>query len=287
MGADEDNTDETDKYYFNSALRRFVPKTQTGIVVPAQKSKPLMSAGEFYSNTKILGALNKVSVNLKELNTAQLKDQLAAIHTKPINKFRALLLSISFELSDRGIAPRWQGILDAADTNDQHRVVNPSKHSDAIIIDLYCLAREFPKHRTGNKRWNGLFESAFNLELAASIADRRINLCLKVYDMRLSNYQETGCIALYSNATKQIRTAAKSASEDGRIKCSNYRNGKSPEEITAHRRIVIYCAKLANCSPQKTANVYRWVTGDFMSRQNASKLIKHYKIKPSRIAADG
>jgi hypothetical protein len=252
-------------------------------IEPILKSEPLVSAAIFYLNKKVLDNLFILSNHLKTLDTPKLRAILETLEEKTIHQYRLLILSISFELSDRGIAPRWQGIIESASNNEQFKVISPTRYSDAIIIDLYWLTREFNKHRTGNKKWNGLFINGFNLQLAASIASRRQNLCVKINAMNLSVYQEIGCIALYSNKSKKIRQAANRASVDNRIKVSKYSNNKSSEEITSHRRLIIKCAKLADCSPQKTASIYKWITGEVMSRQNASKLIKQYNLKTKEV----
>lgn len=235
-------------------------------------------ASTFYTQKQI-DKINKLRDGFKEKSADELKGFLTKIHIQPIDKFRLALLAISFELSDRGLAPRWQGVTEAPATEEQSATIAKEK-SDATIIDLYWLVRTFPKHRTSNGRWNQLFESGFDLALAASITDVQHHCASKVIKLDITPFQQYGCIALHRFKARKNIVRALQASKIKQFKTSNWRNNKTPKQIEEHTRLVIFCAKLGDCSPSKTADVFQWVTGKRCSRQNMHLLITKNNIKP-------
>ena len=239
---------------------------------------PHVSASKFYTENN-LEVLSNVLNYFRGKDTEFLKTALSEINRYPIGKFRITLMAISFELANRGIAPRWQGVLGCAANEQQYKIITPSRRSDSIIIDLYWLSKEFPRHRPINARWSELFALGFDMKLAVSIADRQMNRCRKVVEIATTPYQELGCIALYTNASKTLRKQAIKKASDRRLRAVTHCNKKSAEDVNQDKKKIIFCAKLANCSPSKTADVFRWMTGETRSRQSMQNLITRYKIK--------
>jgi len=46
-------------------------------------------------------------------------------------------------------------------------------------MDLYWLSLTFPKHKTLNRRWQGIFTNGFSMDLALSISERQLHTAKK------------------------------------------------------------------------------------------------------------
>lgn len=258
-------------------------------MLPTQRAKSLIykayynmkSATELYAdNTKSTGVINALKKRYDRQTTEELKSDLLTLgaQTAKLSEFRYRLLAVSMSLSDRGIAPRWQGIFDASHVAEQHR----SRKHDGIVIDLYWLSKEFPKHKTSIRRWQPIFTNKFDITLASSIAGRKKKLSFIVSNLSLSVFKQLGCIVLTGNGAKSLRDRSYRAREGMRERKNQttQANTLSNEEILSYRALVVYCAKMADCKPTKTAQVYKWMTGDIRSRQVMAQSIKRLSIKP-------
>jgi hypothetical protein len=257
--------------------------TRQPLTIPQSRNVFLLESGQVKTqkiDDHIKGdSIEKLQLRLKRANEVD-----------TLLKFRLYVFGISKALSNRGIAPRWQGLDKACKTDDQHTALI----EDAPIIDAYWLALTFPKHKSINQRWQSLFTNGFDMELAVSISERRITEARKVrHDLNLSRLQQIGCIHFLRkskfktegklSALSQLESA-KSGSQtkqEREIRRSDTTYQVTPK-IAAYRALIWECYILADKSPTDTAKVYKWMTGIDTNRANVARTIKRIKEPVAR-----
>jgi len=217
-----------------------------------------------------------------QLPPSDLAEKLQAIHRAPkLDAFRLFIFGASKALSNHGIAPRWQGLWGACDTDEQVKALR----ADAHLIDLYWLSITFPKHRPPNKRWRALFERGFDLELALSIGERQLHTTRKTaQELDLSPFQQLGCIHFCQQAAKRKIAPTYDRAETA-FKREIARAATIPqitEETARYRAQIWQCWLLADESPTKTAMIYKWMTGCNTDRATVKRTIDRMTSPVSR-----
>lgn len=242
----------------------------------------MKSATELYAdNPKSTSILNALKKGYDKKTTECLKLYLSTLgaQTAKLSVFRYRLLAVSMTLSDRGIAPYFQNLDKALQTEDQSTALD---EIDNILIDLYWLSATFPKHRIkDNGRWNGLFVDGFNIAIASGISDRVMTTSKRRRIIDLSKYQQYGCIALIDTDTKKGRAKFRERSWSV-LQKQKIKIGVEPqitEERALYRSRIWLSAKFADCSPQRTADAYKWMTGNTINRANANRAMKKLNLK--------
>jgi hypothetical protein len=219
--------------------------------------------------------------------------ELQKILSKPaedLRFFRILLFCVSKALSVHGIAPRWQGLQDACQTQEQLKALT----ADAPVIDLFWLPLSFPKHKTKNQRWQKLFSDGFDLELALSISARQITTARKIRDdLDLTRFQQIGCIHFLRKSKYQTEgeKSALSFLQSAEIRSQNaYKREikrsatllQVTSKVASQRALICLCWELAEESPTDTATIYKWMTGLTINKANIARTIKRMKTPVSR-----
>lgn len=254
------------------------------------------SLATFYSDENTQKVIEKQRESIKFRSTDDLLK--IAPRIKPnITTARCQLLALGFELSSRGIAPRYQGLFDVSenhrdDNEETNEKINKlknnilgGKNADGIIIDLYYLWMTRRQNKkspiSSNSRWQALFESEkFDLVLAAQIADRQINKSLKVRDLAITPLEGIGCIVIYPNESKTIRDNAADFVRRKNIVFAWKNKDMTADEIISFRKNLLKAAemdKLANerkdYSATGTAKLLKLITGKEHKRQNIKTVI--------------
>jgi hypothetical protein len=217
-----------------------------------------------------------------QLSLSDLTAKVQAIHKTPeLDRFRLFMFGASKALSNHGIAPRWQGLWDACDTDEQIKALR----ADAHLIDSYWLSITFPKHKTPNKRWRAIFEYGFDLELALGIGERQLHTARKTaHELDLSPFQQLGCIHFCQQATKhKIASTHNRAETAFRREISRAATLPQITEETARYRSQIWqCWLLADESPTRAAMIYKWMTGRHTDRATVKRTIGRMSYPVSR-----
>lgn len=172
-----------------------------------------------------LDAAKRLRLDLTGKSIADLKKMLVKVGErlpKPVNlkrvdRFRIVVLLLSMELSKRGVAPRWQGLIkwqhgDAPNVSagSPNAILARAIQYDAPLYDLYWLWSRFCKNISPSiPKWAAVFSSdKFDLDRALAIVKVQKSNARKVRILGLSEWQQVGCIAL-------IRSTAREAVEAG------------------------------------------------------------------------
>lgn len=205
-----------------------------------------------------------------------------------LEKFRLSVFGVSKILSDKGIAPRWQGILEAGVTNDQEAAIKADTH----LYDLYWLSVTFPKHKTINKRWQSIFTHGFDFELALSIGERQIHTARKVqHELNLSTHQQLGCIHFYRQGRGSPKERLRAAEERAKTAYNREirRIASTPqlsEEIAEERAFISQCWLLGDESPTRAAEIYKWMSGKDKDKSTIKRTAEKMKRPVSRPHSD-
>jgi len=233
--------------------------------------------------------LANIEAQLVGFTPDKLKKALDIICAKSDQKyFRLLVFAISKALSNHGIAPRWQGLYAACLTAEQEQAIR----QDAPLMDLYWLSLTFPKHKTLNRRWQGIFTNGFSMDLALSISERQLNTAKKVEShLDLSIYQQLGCIHFYRQGEVSVKTLLKKAKEKSNtaLKREQKRSTYTPQitpEIAKERGLVFQCWLLSEKSATRAAVIYQWMTGNKKDRANIVRTIENMKLPVRRTHVD-
>lgn len=214
---------------------------------------------------------------------ADVRDSWRVIEDKggdPVDAFRYVAGLTSFELSRRGIAPRWHGLIGwrgqpgwAGDRNELKAVIQ----SDSGLYDLVWLHWEFsgdkkvkPKHRA----WAGLFEAGvIDEELVWKILGRKASAPEKLRLLGASGWKSAGCLKLIDTETK-ARVVELSVDIDW---VRDWRKGqlrrvKEADKGAIAERYAVsdFAARLVLGEEEPAsfrrwtdgARVYRWITGN-------------------------
>ncbi len=257
------------------------------------KKRPLTipSASEVFLLNRGQEIVESIDGKLNSLSVEQLKTMLSKVSSiKELNKFRLALFSASKALSNHGIAPRWQGLKAACETDEQYEALT----EDAPIIDLYWLSVTFPKHKTINQRWQSIFTSGFDIELALGIGERQITTSKKIrQELNLSRFQQVGCIHFLGrnkdSVAGQLSAQSFLKSTQERAQTRQEREIKRSdtvyqvtEKIAAYRALIYKSWLLADKSPTNAAKVYKWMTGLETNRGNVARTVKRMTETVSR-----
>lgn len=230
--------------------------------------------------------INKIDHLMHGKSIEYLKKALLNIHKKEdLVLFRLGLFSISKALTIYGIAPRWQDLEDACNTDEEREALIV----DAPLIDLFWLQNTFPNHKTNNKRWGYLFENGFDIDLALAISERQINTARKIENnLNLTRFEQIGCIHFIkkspykANNQDSASTFIKKAENRTRTAYNKEidRCASIPQMTTkiAYNRCIEYlCWLLAENSPTKAAIIYKWRTGATKDKANIARTIVKMK----------
>ncbi len=241
------------------------------------------------NKARLLAKIEAKLVGFKPDKLKQALDIICAKSEKSDQKdFRLLVFAISKALSNHGIAPRWQGLYAACLTLEQEKAIR----QDAPLMDLYWLSLTFPKHKTLNRRWQGIFTNGFSMDLALSISERQLNTAKKVEShLDLSIYQQLGCIHFYKQGEVSVKTLLKKAKEKSNtaLKREQKRSTYTPQitpEIAKERGLVFQCWLLSEKSATRAAVIYQWMTGNKKDRANITRTIENMKLPVRRTHVD-
>lgn len=236
--------------------------------------------------------LNSNLVKLESKQTIDIKAAIAKLGNESNSlQFAKKAITFSFALSNRNIAPRWQGFLNAGFTESQHRIIF-GKGSLSAIMDLYFIYENF-KQDAPNSRWCTLFSQRekFDFELATSISNRKLNTCRIIDGLGLSVFQQTGLIHFQGNAAKDARERATRAIEERKNDTfyKSPQNGIDTERLAQKRKNAVYALKLEfnarngdKLSPTNAAIAYCWITGKTIGKSELSKIAKQFNVKATK-----
>lgn len=256
----------------------------------------ISSPSTFYSDEKVKKSIEKQRESIRFRTTEDLLRIASRIRPDRIDIARKQLLALSFELSTRGVAPRYQRLFDigkdyadddemAEKTKDFKSKILSGKRADGIIVDLHhlWLLRKGSKKPpiSSNSKWQVLFDSnEFDLELAAQIADRQINNSLKVRGLAITPLEGLGCIIIYPNESKTIREKSSEFVRRRNIVFAWQNKDMTADEIIDFRKNLLKAAemdKLANkrndYSATGAAKLLKLITGKEHKRQNVKSVI--------------
>ena len=219
------------------------------------------------SDTKIVEAKNKIAA----LSREELYKQTITASTSG-NRVSMWLLNREF--TSRGIPPIFRNI-SLADEN--------VPQEDFLWYDLEWLNNRYPKHRPHFRKWGKIFElKIFSHSTAKFIyKDMFGEMWRNVKALSLKNEWQVELIVLkrYEHLKTWERLQRnKDIVLMGLRAAHHARNLKLDEsETTAliQRRLNIwFCASLSNRKPQRTADLYKALTGTEITRQLAGKLME-------------
>lgn len=258
--------------------------SKIALTIPHSREVFLLNHGE--------KSTSDIDNKIKGLSVEKLKEALKKAHQlKTLNDYRLFVFSVSKTLSDRGIAPRWQGLQKSAESEDQHAALI----EDAAIIDLYWLSSTFPKHTTRNQRWQSLFKDGFTLGLALCVSERQMTTAKKIrHELNLSRFQQLGCIHFITKTKYPVYgkpsalsflKSAKKRSETI-YKREMRRAVTMPqinEEVARKRALVYICWMLAEQSPTNAAKLYGWMGDSKTDKATMARTIKRIMEPVSRL----
>jgi len=208
----------------------------------------------------------------------------------PSDTERAVAFAASKELSQRGIAPRWQfdDSLDDVPLDDlgmkgeraerwTAREIRLLKQADKIYFDLIWLTVTYPSHITKQKSWRGLFKPEGDwekwLETMGAIANRVTGKAKKIRQLNLSEEQQMGCRHLCSsnldtrlkNIESRLPSIERKIEED--IKAAKQRGGANSQLRTK----TWAAGKITHWQPSAAARVRTMMTGKEVTKQAMAK----------------
>jgi len=246
--------------------------------------KPTKSATDTFGTEGSQIIINELRKRHSSLDTVEIQAEvsfLARKHRHNVNegklsKFRHLAVALSMTLSDRGIAPRFQNMFSAYEDLERGDALK----YDGVVMDLYFLSKEFPTHKPALERWCPVFGKPTDIPLMASIADRQKKVSFKIENLNLSTFQQQACAVLHGNPAKLARKRAHRARTNfkDRKTTPTCRNKTNAYIMNDYHADILYCAKLVNCSPTKTAQIYKWMSGVNKSTNSIARTIGRLKI---------
>jgi len=208
----------------------------------------------------------------------------------PSDTERAVAFAASKELSQRGIAPRWQfdDSLDDVPLDDlgmkgeraerwTAREIRLLKQADKIYFDLIWLTVTYPNHITKQKSWRGLFKPEDDcekwLEPMGAVVSRVANKAKKIRSLNLSEEQQMGCRHLCSsnldtrlkNIESRLPSIERKIEED--IKAAKQRGGANSQLRTK----TWAAGKITHWQPSAAARVRTMMTGKEVTKQAMAK----------------
>jgi len=204
-----------------------------------------------FNASRVLETFDIPTLKEKLLNAAKgVQGDRPDIDQDTLEKFRLAVMSLSIELSKRGVAPRWQGLVKwrlAGDPGRSAGSVDPvfakAIQADSCLYDLYWLWAQYRKQiKAKIPKWSRLFSAdEFNIELAVAISKVKLRTARKVMELRLDEWQQIGCLVLIrKDARKIIESAAKKHFDVNRLEADQLSkvpnlNHKKREEIARLR----------------------------------------------------
>lgn len=218
-----------------------------------------------------------------EITTAarRLKIAIEATSQQVKPETRLGLWQLSEEFTRRGIPPIFRLL---PEINDD----DPSQIADLFAIDLSWLAAEFPKHKPLLQKWAGIFKSTRFHSTADFIAGNYPRkamhwLCkglgLTDDQQRRLHVIKTGAHRRAFEALQGRRQAVRTqlaTKYHERAKDVRYR-ADDPKATIERRAAVWFAGSLADWKPQPTADLYRALTGEALTRQLAAKVIEQVR----------
>lgn len=192
---------------------------------------------------------------------------------------------INQEYTHRGIAPVLRGL---PDINDD----DPDQIADLFAIDLAWLAARYPK-QTPHQRWQGVFEQVRFHRTADWFSSHypRNGMYWFVRGLNLTKDQQRELHVIKAASIQKELNRLNVEREAVRIRLSAAYHARDSRHKTddhaatiMHRLHVWFCGSLAGWKPQSTADLYRGLTGEVITRQRASKTIAqvHRDVPESR-----
>jgi len=178
-------------------------------------------------------------------------------------------LRVSAELTARGIAPCFRGIFDKS----EWWLNIPDADFILMVADLQWIVAEYPNHKPEWERANPIFDSRRFRKAAEYLhweGRRTAGTIAKA--MALSEQQQRECAWIqYIHVERwRGRMLIRLPIAQGRITSAvrdRDRRAIVDQDVTIKRRGDLWlCAELADWKPQRTANLYKSMTGESLPR---------------------
>ncbi|MBT8567656.1 hypothetical protein G6698_06535 [Polynucleobacter paneuropaeus] len=220
----------------------------------------------------VLGLEDRIAIAMIRETSESLK-RLFWKHAHNMNTKGALL--VSAELTARGIAPYFRFNLDEASSR---KVSNIEANYILMIADLQWIVASYPKHQTNWDRAQPIFNPGAFLKTADYLFWDGIRSGGQVTKaLGLTKPQQLECcwikpIAIghwQSTLMRQLPAMRALISEGVR---SKDRRAEEFQNLTVRRRTDLWlCSQMANRKPQRTADYYRMLTGEKLTRSLVAK----------------
>lgn len=213
----------------------------------------------------------RLAMALKSASTAKLKSAFAD-QIKQLNTEAAL--RVSAELTARGIAPCFRG------TFDKHEWWLNLPEADFILMaaDLQWIVAEYPNHEPEWERAKPVFKPRkFRKAVEYLHWEGRRTAGQIAKAMALTEQQQRECIWIQCLHVERWRgrMLKRLSLAETRIQTAIRSNDKRPtveQDATIKRRADLWlCAELADWKPQRTANLYKRMTGEVLQRNVVAK----------------
>jgi len=205
------------------------------------------------------------------------REKLEKVYRESVSKRnRKNLWLIAEEFTRRGVPPEFRP---SVYLEGKPRI----PEDDILLHDLQWLGARYAKHRPLKKKFAGLFSHSRAFDWSArQLMKARLHqpwYYLKL--LSLTGDQQIECIYLRGAPIRRRMEVIARLSEDAleRLKIANRVNLRARAQTgdwkkTVERRHAVWrCGSMADWQPQRTAELYKALTGENMSRSLAGKLI--------------
>lgn len=192
-------------------------------------------------------------------------------------------------LSQFGIAPRWRRLSDHLNFEGALR---HELHHDNCLIDLEWMnsrrnldwlpRSEIRSHNINNRNWKSLLEE-FDLLIASSVISSKYGKHKKLKQLGLFNLPlRHELVALLSAADRKARRVMHDKLENAKSKLEKASEdiGQIRESELDRRLIYLHAAALSNWSASRAARYVRMMTGDDVTQQSTSEMLKKLEAVP-------